>query len=110
MPKNDTVNTAENTAAKTAPDVSTAENTDAAENTVTAEPTAEKKVTIKLYRGEGELAQDVFVGVNGKTYLIKRGVEVEVPLAVAEILDNAEKQNNRAITMIEKLVAETGNV
>lgn len=33
---------------------------------------------------------DVFVGVNGKGWRIARGLEVEVPAAVAEVLRNAE--------------------
>ena len=45
----------------------------------------EKKVKIKLPVTRIE-TDDVFVGLNGKTYLIKRGVEVEVPAGVAEIL------------------------
>ena len=45
----------------------------------------EKKVKIKLPVTRTE-TDDVFVGLNGKTYLIKRGVEVEVPAGVAEIL------------------------
>lgn len=45
----------------------------------------EKKVKIKIPMTRTE-KDDVFVGLNGKTYLIKRGVEVEVPAGVAEIL------------------------
>jgi len=46
------------------------------------------KIKIPLTRTESE---DVFVSVNGKTYLIKRGAEVEVPAYVAEVLANKEK-------------------
>ena len=51
---------------------------------------AQKKVKIKLplTRTEKEV---VFVGLNGKTYLIKRGVEVAVPEGVAKILERKEK-------------------
>lgn len=51
---------------------------------------AVKKVKIKLPLTRTE-KDDVFVGLNGKTYLIKRGVEVEVPEGVAEILTRKEK-------------------
>ena len=34
--------------------------------------------------------EDVFVGVNERTWLIRRGVEVEVPECVAEVLENRE--------------------
>lgn len=52
-------------------------------------PDASKKVTIKLPRLRNN-AEDVFVGVNGKTFLIKRGVEVEVPYYVAEVIEQSE--------------------
>ena len=52
------------------------------------------KIKIPLTKTEKD---DVFVGVNGKTYLIKRGVEVEVPRAVAEILAHKERMLETAI-------------
>lgn len=33
---------------------------------------------------------DVFVGVNERTWVIKRGVEVDVPACVAEVLENRD--------------------
>ncbi len=55
-----------------------------------ATATKPKKVTIKIPITRTE-KEDVFVGLNGKTYLIKRGVEVEVPYGVAKILERREK-------------------
>lgn len=52
------------------------------------------KVKIDLTRTERD---DVYVALNGKTYLIKRGVEVEVPEGVAEILDHSEKMLTQAM-------------
>ena len=49
-----------------------------------------KKVKIKLPLTRTE-KNDVYVAVNGKSYLIKRGVEVEVPASVFEVLENKEK-------------------
>ena len=51
---------------------------------------APKKVKIKLPLTRTE-KEDVFVGLNGKTYLIKRGVEVAVPEGVAKSLERKEK-------------------
>lgn len=51
--------------------------------------TGEKTVRIKLPKERRE-QEDVFVGVNERTWLIKRGVEVEVPECVAEVLENRE--------------------
>lgn len=64
----------------------TVETTEAVEETVKKVP---EKVKIKLPRTRTE-KDDVFVGVNGKTYLIKRGEEVEVPESVVEVLKNSE--------------------
>ena len=49
-----------------------------------------KKVKIKLPLTRTE-KDDVFVGINGKRYLVKRGVEVAVPAAVARVLARREK-------------------
>lgn len=56
----------------------------------------EKKVTIRLPLTRTE-KDDVFVGVNGKTWLIKRGEEVEVPISVAEVLRNKERMLSEAM-------------
>lgn len=52
--------------------------------------TAPKKVKIKLPLTRTE-KDDVWVALNGKSYLIKRGVTVEVPAGVAEILQHREE-------------------
>lgn len=60
------------------------------------------KVKIPLERDKKE---DVFVALNGKTYLIKRGKEVEVPIGVAKILEHSEKMTMTAIIYEEMLSA-----
>ena len=49
-----------------------------------------KKVKIKLPLTKHE-KEDVWVAVNGKSYLIKRGETVEVPASVAEVLQHKEE-------------------
>ena len=49
-----------------------------------------KMVTIKLPLTRTE-KDDVYVAVNGKSYLIKRGVQVKVPASVAEVLERREQ-------------------
>ena len=56
----------------------------------------EKTEKIKLPRTRSE-QEDVFVSVNNRTFLIKRGEEVEVPACVAEVLAHQEK-------MLEKIM------
>ena len=61
--------------------------------TTTAAKAAETKtkmVNIKLPLTRAE-KDDVFVAVNGKSYLIKRGETVEVPAFVEEVLRHREE-------------------
>ena len=51
---------------------------------------APKKVKIKLPLTRTE-KDDVFVGINGDTFLIKRGETVEVPESVAWVLERKER-------------------
>lgn len=53
-------------------------------------PAGEKMVKIKLPR-ERKDQGDVFVSVNMRTWQIKRGVPVEVPECVAEVLQHQEE-------------------
>lgn len=68
--------------------------------TVNKEAPAEKMVKITLMRDNKNYQGDVFVGVNGKTWQIQRGVEVEVPDYVAEVLRNSMKQDNLAFGLM----------
>lgn len=53
------------------------------------EEKGEKLVKIRIPR-ERDKQGDVFVSVNDRTWLIKRGVEVSVPECVAEVLRHQE--------------------
>lgn len=52
------------------------------------------RIKIPLSRGNNE---DVWVAVNGRSYLIKRGVYVDVPAAVAEVLQHSEEMEAQAM-------------
>lgn len=57
-----------------------------------AEIRASRKVKVLIHKTEGDTGSiDVPVSVNGKTWLIKRGVEVVIPAYVLEVLQNAIK-------------------
>ena len=58
--------------------------------------TKSKMVKIKLPLTRSE-KDDVYVAVNGKSYLIKRGETVEVPESVAEVLQHKEEQLAQAM-------------
>ena len=55
---------------------------------------------IRLFKDSQRYKAPVFVGVNGETYLIQRGVDVEVPKAVAEVLRHSEEMDNAAMARI----------
>lgn len=59
---------------------------------------SEKKDTVKIRLPKVKADQeDVFVSVNDYTCIVKRGVEVEVPVFVAEVLRHQEE-------MLEKIM------
>ena len=55
----------------------------------------EKTVKIRIPRNRKD-EDDVFVSVNERTWLIKRGVEVEVPECVPEVLRHQEEALEQA--------------
>lgn len=78
----------------------------ASKNTTTEEKvvptTEEKRVTIRLPLSREE-REDVYVGLNGNGYLIKRGVNVDVPAGVAEILRRREEMLEKAFAYEDQL-------
>ena len=63
-----------------------------------------KKVTLFF---DGDKYKDpVYVGLNGMSWLIQRGVEVEVPVEVAEILEHSAEQDAHTAAMLRNLSAE----
>lgn len=63
------------------------------------------KVTIRLYKDQN-IKDDVQVFVNGRQYIIKRGVDVAVPREVFEVLQNQEKMRNHIAAYNEKYAKE----
>ena len=59
-------------------------------------------VTVKLFKDNINYKDDVFVAVNGERWQIKRGVEVEVPWYVKEVLDHSEREDQRTAQKIEE--------
>ena len=63
-----------------------------------------KKVTVKLPRLAGQNAiQDDFYSVNGRNRLVKRGMEVEIPEEVAEVIRNNEQAEEYAMNYVDNL-------
>ncbi len=62
--------------------------------------TTDEMVTVRLIRDENH-RQPLFVGVNGKGYLVQRGKEVSVPKAVYEVIKNSLDQEQAALDYMD---------
>ena len=62
-----------------------------------------KMVKVKLFKDYGECRDDVFVAVSGESCLLQRGVEVEVPDYIAEVLQHSAEQDEKT----QQLMAQT---
>ena len=71
-------------------------------------PEMRKMVRIHLFKDSTRYNAPLFVGVNGQTYLVQRGVDVEVPPEVAEVLAHSQAQDAAARERMEKMQAEAG--
>lgn len=66
---------------------------------------AKKRVTVRLPRNPGQNArQEEFYSHNFKNYLIVRGETVEIPEEIAEIIKNAELEEEYAMKYVDGLV------
>ena len=62
----------------------------------------EELVKIKIPKTKSQ-QDDVFVSVNNRTWQIQRGVYVEVPACVAEVLQHAEDMETEAARFEEQV-------
>lgn len=65
-----------------------------------AEAAEKELMPIRLFSDGGRYKGDLFVSVNGVNYKIRRGVEVEVPPEVAEVLEHSQMQDERTAARI----------
>ena len=59
---------------------------------------------IKLFKDNSRYKEDLFVSVNGVNYKIRRGVEVEVPPEVADVLEHSQMQDEGTAARIAAAV------
>lgn len=62
-------------------------------------------VSIRLFSDNGRYKGDLFVSVNGVNYQIKRGVTVQVPPEVAEVIQHSEEQEAQSAARMEAIIA-----
>lgn len=67
----------------------------------------EKLVSIKLFKDNGRYKGDLFVSVNGVNYLIKRGMTVQVPEYVAEVIQHSMEQDEMSAARLANIVNQS---
>ena len=65
----------------------------------------DEMVSIRLFSDNGRCKGDLFVSVNGVNYQIKRGVTVQVPPEVAEVIQHSEEQDAQSAARMEAIIA-----
>ena len=58
--------------------------------------------TIKIPRSTDGGPNYLIASANGRVFKLKRGVEIEVPAPIAEVVENSFKAKEEAIEFIEK--------
>lgn len=66
-------------------------------------------VEVKLFKDNGKYKDPVFVGVNGETVAIERGVRVKIKRKFAEVLENSDQQDYETSRLIEAKSSEFAN-
>ena len=61
-----------------------------------------KMYEIRLFKDNNKYKEPVYVGVNGRGYLIQRGETVMVPEEVKEVLENSMKQDEYTAKLIDR--------
>lgn len=66
-----------------------------------------ENVEVELFADNDKYKDDVIVAVNGKTWQIKRGVPVQVPRYVAEVIKNSQNQDRATAIKIREMEQES---
>lgn len=65
-----------------------------------------KTTTVNLFYDGDRYKEPLFVGINGMTWLVKRGEPVEVPVEVAEVITQSIMQDGKTAQMIRELASK----
>ena len=62
--------------------------------------------TVNLFYDGDKYKEPLFVGINGMTWLVKRGEPVEVPVEVADVINQSLIQDGKTAQMIRELAGK----
>ena len=60
-------------------------------------------VKVRLFKDNDKYKDPLYVSVNGNRFIVPRGVEVEIPDYVAEVIERSMAQDEQTALTIEKL-------
>ena len=78
-----------------------------AEETATTQAENSELVSIRLFKDNSRYKGDLFVSVNGVNYQIKRGVTVQVPPCVAEVIQHSMEQDEASAARLADIVQKS---
>ena len=78
-----------------------------AEETATTQAENSELVSIRLFKDNRRYKGDLFVSVNGVNYQIKRGVTVQVPPCVAEVIQHSMEQDEASAARLADIVQKS---
>lgn len=62
-----------------------------------------RRVRVQLFKDSGRYKEPLYVAVNGKNFVIPRGVPVDVPYYVAKVIEQSQRADERTAAMISRL-------
>lgn len=65
-----------------------------------------KTTTVNLFYDGDRYKDPLFVGINGMTWLVKRGEPVEVPIEVAAVINESLVQDGKTAQLIRDLAGK----
>ena len=65
-------------------------------------PWEQQKVRVRLFKDNERYRDDVTVVVNGRAWRIQRGVDVEIPMYVWQVLEASMAQDTKTAIMIQR--------
>ena len=78
-----------------------------AEETTATQAENPELVRIRLFKDNSRYKGDLFVSVNGVNYQIKRGVTVQVPPCVAEVIQHSMEQDEASAARLADIVQKS---
>lgn len=65
-------------------------------------PWEDQKVRVRLFKDNERYKDDVTVVVNGRVWRIQRGVDVDLPMYVWQVLEQSMAQDTKTAVMIQR--------